>query len=146
MIHLALRENLPVIVHSRDAFQDTLEIIKSEGQGKLSGVMHCFSYDLASAKALLDLGFLVSFTCNLTFKNTTALLEVAKSLPLDRVMLETDSPYLAPQIYRGKRNEPCCLTHLADFLAEQRGITTKDICRVTSDNAIRFFNLGVANE
>ena len=146
MIGLALSKNLPVIVHSRDAFADTVEILKSEGRGKLRGVMHCFSYDLASAKILFDMGFLASFTCNLTFKNTSALLEVARSVPLDRVMLETDSPYLAPKIYRGKRNEPACLTHLADFLADKRGIAREEVRKTTSENAIRFFGLGVAHE
>ena len=141
MIGLALDQDLPVIVHSRDAFQDTFEMIKSEGQGKLRGVMHCFSYDLAAARALLDLGFLVSFTCNVTFKNAAPLLGVARALPLDSLMLETDSPYLAPQIYRGKRNEPCCLTHLADFLAEQRDVPREEIEQKTSENAARFFKL-----
>ncbi len=141
MIHLALEKNLPVIVHSRDAFAETFEILKSEGEGKLRGVMHCFSYDEAAAKSLFELGFLVSFTCNLTFKNAASLLAVATSVPLNKIMLETDSPYLAPQIYRGKRNEPSCLAHLADFLAEKRGIAREEIERVTSGTALRFFGL-----
>ncbi len=141
MIHLALEKDLPVIVHSRDAFQDTLDILKSEGAGKLRGVMHCFSYDEAAAKTLFDLGFLVSFTCNLTFKNAASLVAVAQALPLDKFMLETDSPYLAPQIYRGKRNEPCCLTHLADFLAEKKGIAREKLEEVTSKTAMDFFRL-----
>ncbi len=141
MLRVALENNLPVIVHSRNAFDDTLEIIRSETGGKVRGVMHCFSYDLDSLKRLLDLGFMASFTCNLTFKNAGALLDVAKAVPLDRMMLETDSPYLAPQIYRGKRNEPACLVHLAEFLAEQRGISQEELERVTTENAIRFFSL-----
>ncbi len=141
MIALALRRELPVIVHSRNAFDDTLAILKSEGKGKLKGVMHCFSYDTESLKKLLDIGFLASFTCNLTFKNAGALLDVAKVVPLDRMMLETDSPYLAPQIYRGKRNEPACLTHLAQYLAELRGVDVETLKRHTSDNAVRFFDL-----
>jgi TatD DNase family protein len=146
MIGLALENNLPVIVHSREAFKETLEILKSEGRGKLKGVMHCFSYDEHSLKELLDIGFLASFTCNLTFKNAGALLEVAKKAPLERIMLETDSPYLAPQVYRGKRNEPSCLTHLAQFLAQKRGIERAELEKVTSKTAIDFFNLGVAYE
>ena len=141
MIHLALKKNLPVIVHSRNAFQDTLEILKSEGQGKLRGVMHCFSYDVAAAKTMFDLGFLTSFTCNVTFKNAGSLLEVARTAPLDKIMLETDSPYLAPQIYRGKRNEPCCLVHLVEVLAEARGASREAIEEATSANALKFFNL-----
>ena len=141
MLHLAMEVNLPVIVHSRDAFQDTLKIIKDETGGRIRGVMHCFSYDEAALKELLDLGFLASFTCNLTFKNTSSLLEVAKKAPLDRIMLETDSPYLAPQIYRGKRNEPSCLVHLAEFLSEKRGIEQEELERVTTQTAIHFFGL-----
>ena len=141
MLQMAIENDLPVIVHSRNAFDDTLNIIQSESGGKLRGVMHCFSYDEASMKKWLDLGFLVSFTCNLTFKNAGTLLEVAKRAPLDRLMLETDSPYLAPQIYRGKRNEPSCLVHLADFLSEHRGISREELERQTTENAVRFFKL-----
>ncbi len=141
MLRLALEVDLPVIVHSRNAFQDTLKIIKEETNGKIKGVMHCFSYDEASLKEVLDLGFLVSFTCNLTFKNAGPLLEVAKKAPLDRLMLETDSPYLAPQIYRGKRNEPSCLVHLAQFLSEERRIGQEELERTTTETAIRFFGL-----
>ncbi len=141
MLHLAREKNLPVIVHSRDALSDTLEILKTEGGGKLRGVIHCFSYDEAAAKAFFDLGFLISFTCNITFKNGGPLLQVAKSVPLEKIMLETDSPYLAPQIYRGKRNEPCCLRHLVDLLAEHRQMSPEEIERVTSATAIKFFGL-----
>ncbi len=143
MLRLALKHDLPVIVHSRNAFKDTLEILKSEAgsTGRLRGVMHCFSYAYEELKQLLDFGFLVSFTCNLTFKNSAALLEVAKSAPLDRIMLETDSPYLAPQIYRGKRNEPACLIHLAEFFAEARGIKKEELEEATSRTAAGFFGL-----
>ena len=118
-----------------------MDIPRSEGGGKIRGVMHCFSYDAQSLTTLLDLGFFASFTCNLTFKNAAALLEVAATAPLDRIMLETDSPYLAPQIYRGKRNEPSCLVHLAEVLSEKRGISREELEEVTSRTAIRFFNL-----
>ena len=141
MLRLAMEVNLPVIVHSRNAFEDTLKIIKEETGGRVKGVMHCFSYDETALKELLDLGFLVSFTCNLTFKNAGSLLDVAKIAPLERLMLETDSPYLAPQIYRGKRNEPSCLVHLAQFFSEQRGIAQEELERVTTETAINFFGL-----
>ena len=141
MLHVAMENNLPVIIHSRDAFKDTLEIIKAETKGQLRGVMHCFSYDEACLKEILDIGFLVSFTCNLTFKNTTALLDVACRAPLDRIMLETDSPYLAPQIYRGKRNEPSCLVNLAQFFSERRGISQIKLEDATSKTAIDFFKI-----
>lgn len=141
MLRLALENDLPVIVHSRNAFQDTLDIIKAEGGGRLKGVMHCFSYGLAEIEALAKIGFLASFTCNITFKNAGALLEVAKEAPLDRIMLETDSPYLAPQIYRGKRNEPSCLTHLVEVLAEARNISRETLETATTKTAIDFFKL-----
>lgn len=141
MLGAAMRHDLPVIVHSRNAFEDTFDILKSESNGKLRGVMHCFSYDAEALKKLLDIGFLVSFTCNLTFKNAAALLEVAKTAPLDRIMLETDSPYLAPQIYRGKRNEPACLVNLAELLSEARGITRETLEDRTTRTALAFFGL-----
>lgn len=141
MLHLAKKNRLPVIVHSRNAFKDTLDILKAEAGAGTQGVMHCFSYDQQALKQILDFGFLVSFTCNLTFKNAGELLQVAKSAPLDRIMLETDSPYLAPQIYRGKRNEPSCLVHLAQFLAEKRGIEQDELERQTTENAARLFGL-----
>ncbi len=146
MLRLALKGSLPVIVHSRNAFRDTFDILKAEGGGKLRGVMHCFSYGTAELEELLKIGFLASFTCNLTFKNAGTLVDVACAAPLDRIMLETDAPYLAPQVYRGKRNEPACLTHLADFLSERRGITREVLERTTTDTAIRFFGLPVPND
>lgn len=146
MLDLAIENGLPVIVHSRNAFRDTLEILKTEGKGKLKGVMHCFSYDEASLRDLLDIGFLASFTCNLTFKNAGALLEVAKAAPLDRIMLETDAPYMAPQVHRGKRNEPAFLASLAEFLSEKRGIARADLEDTTTRTALRFFGLPVAHD
>ena len=145
MLRLAKENHLPVIVHSRNAFRDTLDILKAEGKGNVKGVMHCFSYDAASLKELLDIGFLASFTCNLTFKNAGALLEVAKAAPLDRIMLETDAPYMAPQVHRGKRNEPAYLAALAEFLSEKRGVAREALEEATSRTALRFFNLPVAN-
>lgn len=144
MIAIAAENKLPVIVHSRQAFKDTIDILKAEAKGKMSGVMHCFSYDRASLKELLDLGFLASFTCNLTFKNAAELLETAVYAPLDRIMLETDSPYLAPQAYRGQRNEPAHLVHLAKLLAEKRRIDRAELEFQTSQNAVKFFQLGDA--
>ncbi len=141
MLHLANAAKLPVIIHSRNAFRDTVDILKAEAGKAVRGVMHCFSYDKVSLTELLDMGFLVSFTCNLTFKNAASLLEVACSVPLDRFMLETDSPYLAPQIYRGKRNEPSCLVHLAQFLSEKRGISLEELKAVTSKTAVDFFGI-----
>ncbi len=145
MLHLALENNLPVIVHSRNAFQDTVEVIQKETAGRIQGVMHCFSYDKACLKKLLDLGFLASFTCNLTFKNASDLLDTASFAPLDRIMLETDSPYLAPQVHRGKRNEPAYLVHLARLLAEKRKISLHQLEEATSKNAARFFGISLTS-
>jgi TatD DNase family protein len=145
MLRLARENGLPVIVHSRNAFRDTLEVLKAEGKGALRGVMHCFSYDASSLRELLDIGFLASFTCNLTFKNAAALLEVAKAAPLDRIMLETDAPYMAPQIHRGKRNEPAYLASLADFLSEKRGIARAELEDATTRTALKFFGLPVTH-
>ncbi len=141
MLHIAMENKLPVIVHSRNAFKDTLDIVMAEANGGLKGVMHCFSYDLQALEELLRIGFLVSFTCNVTFKNAGALLEVAKNAPLDHIMLETDSPYLAPQIYRGKRNEPSCLAHLAQILSEARNISLEELEAATTKTAVNFFKL-----
>ena len=142
MLAIAAEYKLPVIVHSREAFKDTLDILKTEAKGKVKGVMHCFSYDQASLKELLDIGFSASFTCNVTFKNAADLLEVAAYAPLDRLMLETDSPYLAPQAHRGQRNEPAHLVHLARLLAQKREIDRAELEYQTSQNALKFFRLG----
>ena len=143
MLRLALENNLPVIVHSRNAFEDTVDVIQKETGGRIKGVMHCFSYDKTCLKKLLNLGFLASFTCNLTFKNVSELLDAALFAPLDRIMLETDSPYLAPQSQRGKRNEPAYLVHLARLLAEKRGIPLHQLEEATSNNAARFFRFSL---
>ena len=141
MIGIAIANDLPVVVHSRNAFDDTYEMLKAEGKGKLRGLMHCYSYDAASLKKVMDLGFLASFACNITYKNAAALLEAAVSVPLDRVVIETDSPYLAPQSHRGQRNEPSHLKALVRFLADKRGVSPEEFAARTSENAIRLFRL-----
>ncbi len=141
MLGLAVEHSLPVVVHSREAFRDTVDILKSETRGKIRGVMHCFSYDQPCLKEILDMGLLVSFTGILTFKNAGGLLEVAKKAPLDGFMLETDAPYLAPQAQRGKRNEPAFLKHTVQALSAARGISEEEIEDATSRTAKRFFNI-----
>ncbi len=141
MIRFALLKKKPVVVHSRNAFRDTLDVLKTEGQGSLRGVMHCFSYGKEELRELLDIGFLASFTGNITFKSAAALLEVAAFAPLESIMLETDAPYLAPQSLRGQRNEPAFLTHTAKVLAEKRGIPEEKLAVVTSQNAKDLFLL-----
>ncbi len=145
MLELAQKFDLPVIVHSRNAFDDTYEILNSvgaHGRAPVRGVMHCFSYDEEAMKKLLDIGFLVSFTGIVTYKNASVL-AAAKKAPLGHFMLETDAPYLAPQGFRGKRNEPAYLAESARFLAQTRGEDLEKLAQVTSETASRFFKIAL---
>ena len=139
MLALAKKHSLPVIVHSRNAFEDTYAMLSDAANEGVRGVMHCFSYDAAAMRKLSALGFYISFTCNITFKNAGTLLEAAKMTPLDRLLLETDSPYLSPR--RGKRNEPVHVAELAVFLATARGIAAEALAEATTGNATRLFEL-----
>lgn len=138
---IALSESLdlPLIVHTRDAARDTLDILKKRCDLPVRGVMHCFSGDKKLLGEVLETGLFVSFTCNLTFKNAKALREVAKCTPADRLLLETDAPFLAPQAYRGKRNEPAYITELRDVLSELLNLPKDEIERITTDNAKKLF-------
>ncbi|KAF0183181.1 MAG: TatD DNase family protein [Nitrospirae bacterium] len=136
----AKEQALPAIVHSRDAQEDTLRIVEVSGVRK--GVMHCFSGDVAMAKRALALGFHISIAGPVTFRNAVALKEVAKMVPDDLLLIETDAPYLSPEPLRGKRNEPACLVHTAKHIAELRGITIEDLDRLTTLNAQRLFGIG----
>ncbi|EEG76593.1 TatD family hydrolase [Dethiobacter alkaliphilus] len=138
-IRLALELDLPVIVHDRDAHHDVLTILREEGAVK--GVMHCFSGDVAFARQCLDLGFYLSLAGPVTFKNAKDLAAVAREVPLERLLLETDAPYLAPVPYRGKRNEPAHVAVVAQKVAEIRETDVASIARQTTENAKRLFNL-----
>ena len=140
-IHLADELNLPLIVHSREALDDTIKTLKAENKGRIHGVMHCFSGDKDFLKSCLSLGLYISFTCNLTFKNAEALRQTAKLVPTDRLLLETDAPFLAPQEFRGKRNEPSYLTSLVNVWSELLGLSKEDIARITTHNANALFKL-----
>ena len=140
-IRLAGELDLPLVIHARDASYDVIRILKEEGRGKLRGVMHCFAGDNKLLKECLDLGLYISFTCNLTFKNADNLRAVAKEVPIERVLLETDAPYLAPQKFRAKRNEPSYLQYLVDQWVELTGLTKNDIERITTHNANELFKL-----
>lgn len=137
-IQAAKEVNKPLIVHTRDAADDTMSILEQEGAGQCGGVMHCFVENWDIARRALDLGFYISFSGILTFKNATELKEVAKKVPLDRILVETDAPYLAPVPYRGKQNEPAFVTHVAEYLAELRGIEFREVTAQTTSN---FFSL-----
>lgn len=138
---LARDLRLPVVVHDREAHDDTLRIIKASGAAEFGGVMHCFSGDLHLARQVLDLGLFISFPGVVTFKNALDLHEVAKAIPLESMLIETDGPYLAPHPMRGKRNEPVNVLYTADHIAGLRGISLDEVARITTANATRLFRL-----
>ena len=141
-IHLARELGLPLIIHTREAQEDTVTILREENAADVGGVFHCFSGDAWLAKDALDLGFYLSFSGILTFKNATMLRDIAKTVPPDRLMVETDCPYLAPVPYRGKRNEPAYVQHVAETLAEIRGNgSVESIARATVENTKRIFRI-----
>ncbi|MBK9308860.1 MAG: TatD family hydrolase [Nitrospira sp.] len=142
-IQLARELTLPVIIHTREAQEDTITILREEKASDVGGVFHCFAGDVWLAKEALDLGFYLSFSGILTFHNATALREIAKQAPLDRVLIETDCPYLTPVPHRGKRNEPAYVTQVAQQLASVHGsaLSFEQIGRQTSDNAKRLFKI-----
>ncbi len=137
-IQAARRCGKPLIIHTREAAADTLRIMTEEGADRAGGVMHCFTESWEFARAALDLGFYISFSGIVTFKKAEALREVARKVPLDRMLIETDAPYLAPVPYRGKTNEPGLVKYVAEEIARQRNLPVTQIAKATSDN---FFNL-----
>jgi TatD DNase family protein len=139
MIALAREARKPLVVHTRSAAVDTLAMLESEGAREVGGIIHCFSEDRAFAARALDLGFDVSFSGIVTFKNAASIHDVARWAPSDRILVETDSPYLAPIPMRGKPCEPAYVVHTASKVAELRGETLEHVCRVTTANAERRF-------
>jgi TatD DNase family protein len=134
----------PLIVHSRDARADTLAILREEGARDVGGVMHCFTEDWDTAAAAMDLGFHISFSGIVTFRNADALREVARRVPDDRLLIETDSPYLAPVPHRGKPNEPRHVAHVAALIAELRCTDVDAVAALTRDNFARLFGVPLA--
>lgn len=141
-LDLAAQLDKPVIIHNREAGAAIMEVLRAHGVTKLRGVFHCFSEDMNYAEQVLNLGCHVSFTGNLTYKKST-LPEVAKRIPLERIMLETDSPYMTPVPHRGKRNEPAYTVHIAEKLAEIKSVLFDEICQRTTQNAVRLFGLNM---
>jgi len=140
-IEAARKTQLPLIVHARDADTDTMEILAAEHEkGSFPGVIHCFTGSRALAEKAIDLGLYVSFSGIITFKNAADLRDIARDLPEERILVETDAPYLAPMPHRGKTNEPAFVIHTAKCLAEVRGVSEDHIHRVTTDNFFRLFN------
>lgn len=140
-IRAAKETNKPLIVHTRQAKADTLQIIEEEGSRAVSGVLHCFTEDLTMANAAMELNFYISFSGIVTFHNAKALQEIAQQIPLDRMLVETDAPYLAPVPYRGKSNEPAYVRHVAEFIAQLRGITFADLAKQTTENFFKLFKI-----
>lgn len=140
-LEVARAKKKPVVVHTRDAEADTLAILKEARAQEIGGVLHCFTGTRALAEAAVEIGFFVSFSGILTFKNADALRDVARILPRERVLIETDCPYLAPVPKRGKRNEPAFVTYTAAKLAEIWGVDETEVRRLTGENALRLFGL-----
>ncbi len=138
-IHLALETDLPLILHIRDAYRRAFDILKEEGYVGKKGVVHCFSGSIEDAKEAIDLGLFISFSGSLTFSNARRLRQIAANIPMERVMVETDAPFLSPEPMRGRRNEPSFVIHIAEILAEISSLTMEDIGRITSLNVKKVF-------
>ncbi|MGK2953334.1 MAG: TatD family hydrolase [Thiobacillus sp.] len=129
----------PLVIHTRSAADDTLRIMREENAGEAGGVMHCFTESLAVAEAAVELGFYISFSGIVTFKNAVSLREVAAAMPLERMLIETDSPYLAPVPHRGQTNQPGYVKHVAEEIARVRGIPVETVGEATTENFFRLF-------
>lgn len=138
-IRAAKQAGLPLIVHTRESAADTLLILREEGASEVGGVMHCFTESWAVAEQALEMGFYISFSGVVTFKSAVELKEVAKKVPLDRLLIETDAPYLAPVPFRGKLNHPALVRHVAECIADLRGVPLHEIATASTDNFFRLF-------
>lgn len=130
---------LPLIIHTRDARQDTLDLIAAHGDPSVGGVLHCFTESWEMAEQAIEMGYYVSFSGIITFRNAEELREVVKRVPIERLLIETDSPYLAPMPYRGKKNEPKYVQEVGQMVADLKGLTLQEVGRVTSENYSRLF-------
>jgi TatD DNase family protein len=140
-IQLARKINKPIIIHNREAHHDILQILKEEKADEVGGIMHCFSGSWETAKVCLDMNFYISFAGPLTYKNAKQPKEVLAQVPLDRLLFETDAPYLTPHPYRGKRNESSYVRLVAEAAAEIHGLSLEEIAQITTNNAIRLLGL-----
>jgi TatD DNase family protein len=143
-IQTAIAVQKPLIIHTREAREDTLRILQEEGAERVGGVLHCFTEDWETAKAALDIGFYISLSGILTFKNAAQIQDVARRMPQNRLLIETDSPYLAPVPLRGKPNYPAYVSHVAEFLAQLRGETFDAVAEYTAQNFRVLFPLAGA--
>jgi len=140
-IALAKKVKLPIIIHNREATADIIEILEEENASEVGGIMHCFTGSIEVAKQCMDMNLYISFGGPVTFKNAKKPKEVAAEIPLDRLLIETDCPYLTPHPFRGKRNEPSYVKYVAEQIAELKGVPFEEIAQKTSDNAKRFFGI-----
>ena len=140
-IELAREVRLPIIIHSRDAAADTLDIMKAHHGDELNGVIHCFSYSPEMAQIYLDMGYYLGIGGVVTFKNSKKLKEVVKMTPLERIVLETDCPYLTPEPHRGKRNDSSYLKYVVECISELKGISAEKIIKTTCENAVKMYRI-----
>lgn len=140
-IRASISTSKPLIIHTRQAAEDTIKLMREENAQQIGGVMHCFAESLEIAYQSIDLNFYISLSGILTFKNATALQDVARKIPLDRILIETDSPYLAPVPFRGKQNHPALVKHVAEALAELRGMHYDEIAELTTRNFYNCFKI-----
>ena len=141
MLNLAREKKLPVVIHSRDAAQDTIDIMKEENAQEIGGVIHCFSYSKEIAKIFVDMGFYIGVGGVITFTNGKKLKEAVEVIPMDRIVLETDCPYLAPVPFRGKRNNSAYLTYVIEAIAEIKGLSVEEVEQITYENALRLYRM-----
>lgn len=139
-IKASLTLSKPLIIHTRQAAEDTIKLLTEENAQQIGGVMHCFSESLDIAHQAIDLNFYISFSGIVTFKNAQVLQEVARKIPVDRILIETDSPYLAPVPFRGKQNHPALVKHVAEFLAQLRGMSYDELAEITTQNFYNCFH------
>lgn len=140
-IRASIASKKPLIIHTRSASEDTIKILKEEGAQNIGGVMHCFTESYDVAKAAMEMGFFISFSGIVTFKSAKELQETCKQVPLDRMLIETDSPYLAPIPYRGKTNEPAWVSKVGEFIADLKGVSIEELARQTSSNFYECFQI-----
>lgn len=140
-IHLAKDLKMPIVIHDREAHGDLFNICRRENAGEFGGIMHCFSGSWELAKEAMRMGFMISAGGPLTFKNSRQLPEIVKNIPLDYLLLETDSPYLSPEPYRGKTNEPKNVFFVAERVAQIRGVEVEEIAHITTENAQKFYKI-----
>jgi TatD DNase family protein len=139
-IHVANVLGKPLIIHTRDAKEDTINLLKEHLEPGTDGVLHCFTETLPMAEAAIALGFYISISGIVTFHSASALRDVVKAIPLDRLLVETDSPWLAPVPHRGKQNQPAYVLEVAEFIADLKGISTAELAKITTDNFYRLFS------